>query len=82
MVYSVRLRSTTLTGKDHFFPKVKGDFTGRSEEGLANTRVLVLEDESRIEVPLGVYVIEYSPERFIHLRTSMEKEVGQRLQLG
>lgn len=54
--------------------KVKGDFIATDVEG--KPRVLILEDETRIEVPTVGVVFEFSHERFILIKQRMESEAG------
>lgn len=81
MLYSVKLISTSFFGVNKTYSKVKGDFIGRPEDGLKNVRVLILEDETRVEVPINSYIIEFSKERFFSLKRGMEKESGQKLSI-
>jgi len=78
MIYTVKYKT-----KGDFFWKtvkrVKGDFCGSEADGLAGIRVLILEDETRMEIPLSSTVFKFSSERFLLIRQNMEKEAGQKL---
>jgi hypothetical protein len=81
MIYSVKL--TPFDGETSItYKKVKGDFVGQASEGLAGLRILILEDNSRVEYPIDRYVAQFSKERFEVLRQNMEKEAGQKLPIG
>jgi hypothetical protein len=56
---------------------VKGDFIANDVPG--NPRILILDDESRIEVPTQNMVFEFSKDRFILIKQRMEDEAGQQL---
>lgn len=55
--------------------KVKGDFVATDIPG--SPRVLVLDDEKRIEIPTTNMVFEFSNERFLLIKQRMESDVGQ-----
>ena len=57
--------------------KVKGDLI--INEYNYPVRVLILEDETRIEIPLFETIFQFSKERFIVIKQNMEKESGQKL---
>lgn len=57
--------------------KVKGDFIAQDVAG--NPRVLILEDETRLEIPTQNMIFEFSKERFILIKQRMEQEAGQAL---
>jgi hypothetical protein len=40
-------------------------------------RYFIMEDESRVEIPMDHYVFRFSKERFISIHRSMEQEAGQ-----
>lgn len=54
---------------------VKGDFIAADVEG--KPRVLILEDERRIEVPTVGMIFEFSYERFLLIKQRMEADTGQ-----
>lgn len=54
---------------------VKGDLIA-TEMGEP-TRVFILEDETRIEIPLRGTQFRFCPRRFLSIRQTMEKEAGQ-----
>jgi hypothetical protein len=66
---------------DSFFwrdvKKVKGDFIATDVD--AKPRVLILEDETRLEIPTKDVVFKFSKERFIVIKQNMEKESGQQI---
>lgn len=45
-------------------------------------RVLILEDETRIEVPMEGTIWEFSKERFLVIKKNMEKESGHDMKLN
>ena len=53
--------------------KVQGDHTMESPF----RRVLTLEDETRLEIPMEGTEWEFSKDRFIVIKKNMEKESGQ-----
>lgn len=60
--------------------KVKGDFVANDVPG--NPRVLILEDESRIEIPTGGLIFVFSNERFLLIKQRMETEAGQAIPIN
>lgn len=74
MKYSVRYR---LFGKWFWktIKNVKGDLV--ATDIPTPTRVFLLEDETRIEIPLGGTEFRFSKERFLVIKKNMEKEAGQ-----
>ena len=58
--------------------KVKGD--GILENGLS--RFFVLEDETRIEMPMHGYLFKFSKERFLSIQKRMNEEARQEIQLN
>jgi len=54
--------------------KVKGDFIANDVEG--KPRVLILENEKRIEIPTVDMIFEFSFERFLIIKQRMESEAG------
>lgn len=81
MIYSVKLVHVP-TETSVKYTKVKGDFVGQASDGLAGLRVLILENDTRVEYPISEYIAEFSKERFDVLRQNMEKEAGQKLPIG
>ena len=76
MTYTVKYKK----GCNPFYTtikKVKGDFVGSEAEGLAGFRILILEDETRIEIPMEKTIFKFSSGRFLLIRQNMEKEAGQ-----
>lgn len=73
MTYTVKYKKRT-----QFFwqtiSKVKGDLIAPD---LPNVRILILEDESRIEIPLEGTEFVFCPKRFLVIRQKMEQEAGQ-----
>jgi hypothetical protein len=67
--------------KNSFFWKtiknVKGDLVA-TDLG-APTRVLILDDESRLEIPLEGTQFIFCPKRFLAIKKRMEQEAGQPL---
>jgi len=71
-MYDVKYKKS----KDFFHRKisrVKGD--GIVEGG--KSRYFILDDETRIEIPLEGTSFTFSPGRFFMIKKSMEKELGQ-----
>lgn len=59
--------------------KVKGDFI--AQDLPTKPRVLVLEDEQRMEIPTDGIIFKFSVGRFIMIKQQMETEAGQQLPL-
>jgi hypothetical protein len=57
--------------------KVKADFIGNDMP--TPVRVLILEDESRVEIPTDGTVFVFDTNRFVHIKQQMEKEAGQKI---
>jgi hypothetical protein len=62
--------------------RVKGD--GMMDEASLNKttnncRWFILEDETRIEIPTHDIMFKFSKDRFMMIKTQMEKESGQRM---
>lgn len=57
--------------------KVKGDFIATDVSG--GPRVLILENETRIEVPTINMIFEFSNERYMVIKQRMEQEAGQKI---
>ena len=75
MTYSVKYRMKS----DIFWrklDKVKGDLITKE---MPDFRVFILEDESRIEIPLNGTSFKFCANRFISIKLAMEKESGQKL---
>ena len=77
MTYSVKYKR-----KHHWLwrslNKVKGDLIGTDMGGVA-MRVFILEDESRIEIPIEGTEFKFCPKRFLSIKQQMEKESGQKI---
>ena len=74
MTYTVKFK----TEKDWFWKtlnKVKGD--GIMPDSSVSTRFFILEDESRIEIPITGTLFKFSNERFLMIKQNMEKEANQ-----
>ena len=74
MTYTVKFK----TEKDWFWKtlkKVKGD--GIMPDSTVPTRFFILEDESRIEIPISGFIFKFTHERFLMIKQSMEKEANQ-----
>ena len=73
MVYTVRYKK-----KGQLFyrtvKKVKGDFIANDVPG--SPRVLVLEDESRMEIPTLDTEFVFDSKRFLVIKSRMEAEAG------
>lgn len=59
--------------------KVKGDLIAPDLPGM---RIFILEDESRLEVPLDGTEFKFCHRRFLTIKSSVEKEAGQKLPIG
>jgi len=74
MIYTVKYKQVGA-----FFwktiKKVKGDHV--ANDLPTRPRVLILDDESRIEIPTTNMMWEFSHERFILIKKQMESEAGQ-----
>lgn len=60
--------------------RVKGDFV--AQDLGTPTRVLILENESRMELPLTGSQFKFSTERFLSIKKNMESEARQTLPVG
>ena len=58
---------------------VKGDFIA-TDLGVP-MRVLILEDETRLEIPIEGTQFQFCPHRFLAVKQKMESETGQVLPL-
>jgi hypothetical protein len=77
MTYSVKVRKVgSFFWKK--YPRVKADLNMMQEAGLA-VRVLILEDESRVEIPALQYEFVFCKKRFDAIKKNMEKEAGQKI---
>lgn len=73
MTYSVRYKNRGAL----FWTKlknVKGDFMPADIPGF---RVFILDDESRIEVPIEDTEFRFCSKRFLSIKQQMEREAGQ-----
>jgi len=75
MIYTVKYKQVGA-----FFwktiKKVKGDHI--ANDLPTHPRVLILDDESRIEIPTTTNMMwSFSPERFMLIKKQMESEAGQ-----
>lgn len=59
--------------------KVKADMVGNPQEFAASVRILILEDDTRIEIPADKIEIKYSPERHKIILKNMEQSSGQKI---
>jgi len=76
MTYTVKYKRPD----DYFWTtieKVEGDAVMKE----CAYRFFILEDQSRIEVPLG-YLFKFSKERFLVIKKNMEKEAGLKIVTG
>jgi hypothetical protein len=58
----------------HKIKKVKGDFIAKEN---FNIRILILEDETSIQIPVNNRIIKFSKERFYATKEKMSQEAGQ-----
>jgi hypothetical protein len=59
---------------------VKGDLTLTKDTNPI--RVLILSDETRIEIPASNHIFCFSKERFFEMLKSQEKEIGQKISVN
>lgn len=79
MTYTVKVKKIgSLFWKT--YKRVKGDFIFK--EGNDAARVLIFEDESRLEIPLAGHSFLFCSRRFLSIKSQMEKEAGQALPVG
>lgn len=76
MKYSVKITPVS-GGKSTTYSNVVGDLPGKPDEGMGGVRVLILDDNTRVEVPGSQYLITFSPERFKILHQNMQQQAGQ-----
>jgi len=77
MNYQVKYKTIKLFARWKKLKRVKGD--GLLENGLA--RFFILENETRIEIPVGNMMFKFSKERFYAVKERMEDEAKQPLHL-
>ncbi len=77
MFYSVKYKSLKWLSSWKKFKRVKGD--GLLENGLS--RFFILEDETRIELPIHNYLFKFSKERFYSIKERLDNEAGQSIQI-
>lgn len=79
MTYTVKFK----TEKNWFWrtlKKVKGD--GIMPDSTVATRFFILEDESRIEIPIAGTIFNFSNERFLMIKQNMEREANQDIKVN
>ena len=74
MTYSVKYKKQTAWIWKKL-SKVKGDFVA-SDLGIP-MRVFILEDETRVEIPVQGTEFVFCPKRFLTIKQKMEQEAGQ-----
>lgn len=74
MTYTVefKLRGSWIWRK---IERVKGDLV--AQDLGSPMRVFILEDESRVEVPVEGTLFRFCPKRFLVIKQRMEQEAGQ-----
>ena len=77
MIYSVKYKSLKRLSSWKKLKRVKGD--GLVESGLS--RFFILEDETRIEIPIHHYEFKFSKERFYSIKERLDNEAGQSIQI-
>jgi hypothetical protein len=75
ILYSVRFKNNFFW---HKIKKVKGD--GFTENGTS--RFIILEDETRIEIPCHNIIFKFSKERFYLIKERMSHEAGQDMNIN
>ena len=79
MNYTVKFK----TEKSWFWKKfknVKGD--GIMGDTPVPTRFFILDDESRVEVPITGTIFTFSHERFLVIKQTMEREANQDIRVN
>ena len=76
MNYSIKYKSLKWLSIWRKFKRVKGD--GLVENG--SSRFFILEDETRIEIPVNC-IFKFSKERFYFIKECLDEEAGQIVQL-
>jgi len=77
MVYQAKVKSPNGIFW-HKYRRVKGDLAYETKTGTLPVRVLILDDETRVEIPMS-WAIVFSPARFAFVHKQMEKESGTAL---
>ena len=77
ITYEVQYRYVGLFRKWQKINNVKGD--GLVENGTS--RFFILDDESRIEIPVQCHIFKFSKERFYCVKERLDEEAGQSIQL-
>jgi len=72
MTYKVKYK----TFNQWFWRTVK-NVSGDAVDNQMQMRILILNDESRVEVPFAGTTFKFSKERFIVIKKNMEKDAGQ-----
>jgi len=79
MTYTVKYKT-----KRQFFwrklKKVRGD--GLMTDSPVPTRFFILENESRVEIPVEGTIFYFSSERFLIIKKSMEMEANQEIRVN
>jgi len=78
LFYTAYYKAPHLFSRWHKVKNVKGDFTADKNGPFLPYRVLVLADETRLEVPYS-YIIRFLPDRFASIHAKMETEAGQKI---
>jgi hypothetical protein len=55
------------------------DTNGFQSKTTNNSRWFILEDETRIEIPVNNVMFKFSKERFMSIKQNVERETGQRV---
>lgn len=59
--------------------KVTADMVGNPQEFAASVRILILEDDTRLEIPADKTEFKYSPARHKIILKNLEQSSGQKL---
>ena len=78
ITYAVFYKRAALFSRWRKLKRVKGD--GILENGMC--RFFILEDETRIEIPIHGYLFKFSKERFISIQKRMSEEAQQEVQIN
>jgi hypothetical protein len=77
ITYTVYYKTTGLFSLWKKLKNVKGD--GIVENGMC--RFFILEDETRVEIPVHGMFFKFSKERFFSIQQRMSEEAGQDIKL-
>ncbi len=79
ITYLVKYKQNGIFKRWKTLKNVKGD--GIMQENPM-IRFFILEDESRLEIPMNNYVFKFSKERFFSIQKRMSEEAGQDVKIN